>query len=259
MDNVEKTVLEFSVELFLNWHGELYLEDGYTNSHTMEIYKEIGQPIISKEYFKTVESMVLNWEFNSQKTEYFIGIINAKSIDSKAVRTVIKQFKYQILKLIDIDLIEFWKDPNPICSYFIANELDPKEDGYIRKLEQSDAQKTTFAAANLINIKVYQWICEYEKEYEAELLNPLVLEPTDEKKENGLTMKDKIELLNELGFFDIDKVLTMKVKDRNKVLSLLIERSQDNIRDAVNDRKRGKIRLSILNEIIGESDNIKKG
>ena len=253
MDNIEKTVLEFSVELFLNWHSDLYLE----NCYTLEIHKEIGTPIVSVEYFKTVESMVLDWEDNSQKTQYYIGITNAKRIDSKAVKTVIKQAKYQTLRLIDIDLIEFWNDKNPIYSYFIANELDPKENEYIRKLEQSDAQKTTLAAANLINIKVYQWLCEYEKNYELELLNPSVsatVETSDEKADGKRVETSlQMQLFEEINQFGFDKFMSLSPLVIDNVLSKLFNKSERSVRDVRNSKKSNSSNKMITHKgILGE-------
>jgi hypothetical protein len=234
MENIEKTVLEFSVEMYLKWHSDLYLE----YDHTIGIYKEIKQPIVSKEYFEIIQLMVLDWKSDRTKLYYYVKIINAQDIDNRAVKFAFKQAKSHVLKLIDTKLIEFWNDQNPISSRYIANELDENSEDYIDKLEQSDAQKTTFAAANLINIKVYQWLCEYEKEYEAELLNPSVLEPTDEKEGKGLTIAEKIQLLNEIGFFQLAEIEKIGSSKRDLVVAALIDRGTTNIKIKTNARNK---------------------
>lgn len=252
-NNKESLILAFNVDFFLDWHGVHYTD----NANMINAYKEFNKNIISKEYFDIIKLLVSKWENDESRIKYYVKIIRAIDLNQNAAKHAFNQAKRHFYDLIDTNIIKLLGKETPLLSDYIANELDEKESDYIKKLEQSDAIVFTKIAAQLANIKIYQWLCEWENEHEKEILTPSVsatVETSDEKADGKrIETSLQMQLFEEINQFGFDKFMSLSPLVIDNVLSKLFNKSERSVRDVRNSKKSNSSNKMITHKgILGE-------
>jgi hypothetical protein len=64
-----------------------------------------------------------------------------------------------------------------------------------------------------------------------------------------ITLTQKIHILNDLGFFDLDKIKNLTETDKGKIISLILGTSQKNTYDEIRERYNTKEKNKVINEL----------